>query len=196
MTYSCTTSNILNEIEQVISDLPVGHILSSGAAFKIAQRIATQVIASETADLSDQEKHRKVMTILREANPAARDLIAKQLHGMTFEGIVETIKDARERFHGTRELQITPKPTLAYTGECEELEPWNLYSNAIHTDLEAKKAKATGNWTDSDQALSNRLEACQQLLHFICQNEVNLADITSQPFDGKLTQQTEPMRLS
>jgi hypothetical protein len=189
------TMLILNAIEQAISDLPVGHILSSGTAFEIAQRIAVQ-LTSEMSDLADQERQRTVMTILRDANPAARDLIARQLRGMTFESIVNTLKDARERFQGTRELSITPKPTLAYTGECEELEPWNLYSNAIHTKLAADKAKATGNWTDSDQALSHQLEACQQMLHFICQNEVRLADITGQPFDGKLKHQTVPMRLS
>lgn len=196
MTQSSATTPILKAIEQAISELPTGRILGSGEAFKIAQGIASSLVASEASDLSDQEKHRKVMSILRDADAPARDLIAQQLRGLTFESIVETVKDARERFQGTRELTISSKPTLAYTGECEALEPWNLYSNAIHAHLAGNEAKTKSNWTEADEALSDKLEAVKQMLHFICQNEVKLADITGQPFDGKLTRQRLPMRLS
>jgi hypothetical protein len=196
MTQSSTTSLILNATEQAISKMPAGSILCSGKAFEIAQGIASQLVTDDASDLTDKEKRRKVMSILHDAYPAARDLVAQQLHGMTFEGVVDIIKDARESFQGTRELAITPKPTLSYTGECEALEPWNLLSNAIHAHLAGKEAKTKSNWTEADEALSDKLEAAKQMLHFICQNEVKLADITGQPFNGKLTHQTRPMRLS
>ncbi|TLX16131.1 hypothetical protein [Rhizobium sp. MHM7A] len=196
MTQSTAATTILDEITQTISNLPKGKILCSGEAFKIAQRIADKAVSNEMPDLPETEKKRAVLAILHEAYPTAREIIATQFIGMTFEQIVDIIKQARERFQGTRELAITPKPTLAYTGECEPLDPWNLISNAIHADLAAKEAQAKGDWNDADEELANEIERTQQMLHFICQREVNVGDITGKPFNGTITRHTRVIPLS
>lgn len=187
MTESTVATTILIEIAQEISKLPKGKILCSGGAFKIAQRIAEASVSDEMPDLPEKERKRASLAILQEAYPAARGIIASQLIGMTFEHIVDIVTKARERFQGTRELAITAKPTLAYTGECEPLDPWNLISNAIYADLAAKEAQAKGDWKDTDEELANEIERAQQMLHFICQREVNVDDISGKPFDGVIT---------
>jgi hypothetical protein len=196
MSKATIIKTILGDITQTINGLPEGHILCSGGAFKIAEQIADAFVSSEDPNLTDVEKRRAIMDILHEAYPAAREIVARQMIGITFEQMVDTLTRARERFHGTRELAITPKPTLAYTGECEPLDPWNLYSNAVHADIAAKKALEIGALSDTDEDLLNEIERTKQVLHFIIQREIKVEDITGQPFDGKITHQTRPAPLS
>lgn len=196
MAQTTTVRNIINAVSQAISNLTDGGFLCSGEAFEIAQKIADAAVEKENPELTANDKRRASLSILHDAYPTAREIIASQLIGMTFEQVVETIQDAKERFQGTRELAITPRPTLAYTGECEPLEPWNLYSNVLHAENAAKDARSQGNWTASDATLLNGIERAHQMLHFICQREINVADITGQPFTGRIAYQTRPVPLS
>ena len=196
MTLSTAAKEILEEINLTICNLPGREILGTGDAFEIAQRIAEEAVSTGFHDLDEVGRRRAVRDILHEAYYTARENVALQFIGTTLEEIVETTKTARYRFQGTRELAITAKPTLNYTGECEPLEPWNLYSNAIHACTAAKERKAKGDWTPSDDALLIEIKRAKQMLHFLCQHEIDVADITRKPFDGKITHQTRPARLS
>jgi hypothetical protein len=196
MTQSTAAKEILEEISLTICNLPGREILDTGKAFEIAQRIAEEAVSSATPGLDDVEKRRAVREILQEAYCTAREIVAEQLVGTTLEEIIETTKNARHRFQGTHELAITAKPTLSYTGDCEPLEPWNLYSNAIHACTAAKETKAKGDWTPTEEALLIEIRRAKQMLHFLCQYEINADDITGKPFDGKITHQKRPARLS
>jgi hypothetical protein len=196
MTQSMAIKEILEEISLTILNLQGREILGSGDAFEIAQRIAEEAVSRTTSGLDAIEKRRAVREILHEASHPAREIVAQQFVGTTLEEIIETTKNARSRFQGKDELEITAKPTLNYTGDCEPLEPWNLYSNAVHAFMAAEAAKAKGDWTPTDEALLIEVKRAKQMLHFLCQHEINADDITGKPFDGKITHQTRPMRLS
>lgn len=196
MTLSTAAKEILEEINLNICNLAGRDILGTGDAFEIAQRIAEDAVSKESPELNEVGKRKAVRDILQEAYNTAREIVATQFIGTTLEEIIETTKAARQRFHGTRELAITAKPTLNYTGECEPLEPWNLYSNAIHACTAAKEAKVKGEWTPGDDALLIEIKRAKQMLHFLCQHEIEVDDIAGKPFDGKITHQTRPARLS
>jgi hypothetical protein len=196
MTPGTAANEILEAINLTICDLPGREILDTGEAFEIAQRIAEQTVSILSPNLDDAGKRRAVTTILNEAYYTARENVAAQFIGTTLEEIIETTKAGRHRFQGLSELAITAKPTLSYTGKCEPLEPWNLYSNAIHAHTAAMETKAKGIWSPSDEVLLTEIKRARQMLHFLCQREIDVSDIDGKAFNGKIKHQIRPVRLS
>jgi hypothetical protein len=116
----------------------------------------------------------------------AREIVAKQLRGLTLQDVVETTEKAILRFLGRTELEVVPRPTLAFSGFCEPRDTWNLISNIFHARWAAEKAVLE----PEDEGLVRDMHKCEQMLHFMCQHDVEPEDIDGKPYDGAIREQT------
>jgi hypothetical protein len=178
---------IIDKIRTTISELPDGVILTSAEAFKFTEEIVTQNAVNNGVDTTTAEFRRHARDVYYQSYSTARQLVAAQLIGITFQEAIETTEKAVLRFLDRSELEIVPRPTLAYTGECEPHDIWNLLSNSFSAmkTAEQKKALLSGD----DLFLLKALRRSEQLLLMISQRDVLPEDVDGKPYDGKIHEQ-------
>lgn len=179
-------TSIIEKVRETIQALPEGHILSLGEAFRIAKEMVTQDALDRGVAIGKFGTIPHSRDVYHAAFYPVREMVAAQLVGLTLQDVIETTEKAVERFLGKSELAIVPKPTMAYSGECERYDPWNLYSNAIHADQAATKLKPND---PDDTELLLKLKKALQLLHFLTQRDVLREDIDGKPYDGTIRDQ-------
>jgi hypothetical protein len=184
MTNEELATAIADEVKNAIAALPTGEILTSAEAFEFAKNVVTQDALDRGMVIETVEFRRHARDIYHLSYASSRKSVADQLIGMTFEQVVQTTEQAVLRFLQLPELKIVPRPTLAYSGECEPHDIWNLLSNSIGAMQAAEGRKAT--LSNEDRRLLGDLRRSQQLLHMISQNDVLLEDVQGKPFDGNI----------
>lgn len=178
-------SRTLTAVQAAIDEAEQGDIVTNGDAFDIARAIAVEVIGGERPGDRLFQFEARLTKALIPAYSDVQALVARQLTGMTYSQVIDTVTNANSQFRGLTSLETVPKPTLAYTGECELHDPWNLYCNSHRS---SKAAKGQSAITSEQQALALELKRADQLLLFIVNNEVDLDDIRDKPFSGRLKQ--------
>jgi hypothetical protein len=187
MTNEEIVAAITDEVRKTIAALPEGEILTSAEAFEFAKEVVTKDAIDRGMDIATAEFRKHARDIYYLSYASSRKLVAEQLIGITFKHAIETTEKAVLRFLQQPELKIVPKPTLAYSGECEPHDIWNLLSNSFHAMKAAEEKKAT--LSAEDRALLNDLRRCEQLLHMISQSDVSLEDVDARAYDGNIREQ-------
>jgi hypothetical protein len=178
---------ITDEVRNAIAALPTGEILTSSEAFEFAKDIVTKDALDRGMDIATAEFRKHARDIYFLSYASSRKLVAEQLIGITFEQAIETTVKAVLRFLGQPDLKIVPRPTLAYSGECEPHDIWNLLSNSFHAMKAAEENKAA--LSSADRTLLQDLRRSEQLLHMISQNDVLREDVQGKTYDGNIREQ-------
>jgi hypothetical protein len=174
---------IVHAVQTAISELPPGSILSRGDAYHLAHSVARFTITGDATRRAGPESERLIRQSLLAAYGQVRQLVASQLMGMTWQDVVAAVEGSVSRFLGKAELEIVPKPTMAYSGECEPHDVWNLMSNGYRVESRLKQEPSLVD-TERDVALSKALARALQMLLFVSGGEVLQEDIDGKPYDG------------
>lgn len=176
---------ILDKIRGAIASQPDGSILASSEAFTLANEVIDRHVAERGLVMTAAETKRWSRDIHYAAYQPARLMVAGQLRGLTLQDLISTTEKGAARFLDSAELQVTPRPTKAFSGYCEPHDPWNLLSNALHAEQAARETDRNS-LTADDIRLMDDLKRVQQLLFLLSQQDVLAEDIDGKSYDGSV----------
>ncbi len=179
-------STITERVRQTINELSEGDILTSLAAFDLAGDVIAQDAVNRGVATATLEFRRHARKAHLAAFSPVRELLASQLIGLTFQEVIETTYMAVKRFLGRTELDIVPKPTKAYSGECQPHDLWNLLCNLFSASMAAKEIEEALTAPEDLELLRN-LRRSEQMLVFLNHDDVvRVEDIDGKPYDGRI----------